>query len=194
MLARLNLSTVLLILIYHAYLIAGSPINNGALHPGTGLALTPQTPANISYPLSAPASNDWENFAIPIPNTRQILKGRIFPSRPVQPRALHSMLDGGLAQVQLQAYHLGSETRLRIRDNPYTYGVPGCHFMIRSKTRLGKPTMTYWMVRNVFLALEKVLEKANRDFEASFVLTDADQVTWGHGEIWEKAPSSLLVE
>lgn len=47
---------------------------------------------------------------------------------------------------------------------------------------------------SVFLALEKVLEKSNRDFEASFVLTDADQVTWGHGEVSEKAPSSLVDE
>ena len=104
------------------------------------------------------------------------------------------MLTGGLAQTKQQIYHLGADTRLSIQDNPYTYGVPGCHFVIRSKTWAGRPTMTYGMMRNVFLALEKVLEKRNRNFETSFVLTDLDQVTWGHGAVWEKAPSSLTEE
>ncbi|KAL8930240.1 MAG: hypothetical protein Q9208_000857 [Pyrenodesmia sp. 3 TL-2023] len=194
MLSRITLSTALLLLIHYVFPTAGSPINNEELPPGSGLALTPQTPANVSTFLDTPASNDWEHFAHPIPNSKQILKGRILTSRPVQPRAMHSMLDGGLTQARQQIYHLGADTRLRIRDNPYTYGVPGCHFIIRSKTFHDRPTMTYEMIKGVFVALDRVLEQSNRRFEASFVLTDVDQLTWGHGEIWAKEPSSLVEE
>ncbi|KAI4207182.1 MAG: hypothetical protein LQ346_000676 [Caloplaca aetnensis] len=193
MLPLVNLSMVPLLLICYAFPTAGSPISE-ELPSGTRLALTPQTPANASTLLGTLLTNDWENFAQPIPFTQQILKGRILLSRPVRPRALHSMIEGGLAQSQIQIRQLGADTRLRIRDNPYKYGVPGCHFIIASKTRSNRPTMTYGMVRSVFLALEMVLEKSNRNFEASFVLTDVGQLTWGHGEVWERAPSSLVEE
>ncbi|KAL8899139.1 MAG: hypothetical protein Q9207_006349 [Kuettlingeria erythrocarpa] len=153
-----------------------------------------ETPANASTLLGTLLTNDWEHFNQPIPFTQQVLKGRILLSRRVRPRALYSMIEGGLAQSQQQIRQLGADTRLRMRDNPYSYGVPGCHFIITSKTSSNRPTMTYGMVRTVFLALEKVLVKSGRNFEASFVLTDVDQVTWGHGEVWERAPVKFGAE
>lgn len=43
--------------------------------------------------------------------------------------------------------------------------------------------MTYGMMRDVFVALEMVLERPQRDFEASFVVVDAEGFSWGHGEL-----------
>ncbi len=192
MFSLVNLSMVLFYFICYVFPITASPISE-ELPSGKRLALTPQTPANTSTLLGPPFTNDWENFDQPIPFTQQILKGRILLSRPIRPRALQSMIEGGLAQSQQQIRQLGADTRLRLRDNPYSYGVPGCHFIIASKTRSDRPIMTYGMVRSVFLALEKALAKSNRNFEVSFVLTDVDQVTWGHGEVWERAPVSNWV-
>lgn len=48
--------------------------------------------------------------------------------------------------------------------------------------------MTYRMMRDVFAALEEVLEKVGKNFEASFVLTDEDRRSWGHGGVWERRP------
>lgn len=44
--------------------------------------------------------------------------------------------------------------------------------------------MTYRMRQEVFLALEEVLQKDEREFEASFVLRDEDCVSWDHGEVF----------
>ncbi|KAI4183344.1 MAG: hypothetical protein L6R41_005442 [Letrouitia leprolyta] len=151
----------------------------------------PDNDSNLFLPgilTTPPSSNDWENFAYPIPNTREILKGRIFTSKPLRASALHFMIDGGLAQSRHELYNSGN-IRLRTKDNPYTYVVPGCFFTMRSKVASGgKPWMTYRMMRDVFAALEEVLEKVGKNFEASFVLTDEDRRSWGHGGVWERRP------
>ncbi|KAL9013417.1 MAG: hypothetical protein Q9173_001893 [Seirophora scorigena] len=131
----------------------------------------------MSVGLATKISNDWENFAYPIFPTKQVLRGRIFTSRPIRPRALFFMIDGGIATTRHQISELG-DARLRARDNPYAYMVPGCHFRMWSKTAKGSgaPVMTYRMMREVFLALQEVLQKDEREFEASFVLTDQDRI------------------
>jgi len=97
------------------------------------------------------------------------------------------MIEGGLFST-LREVAISGNIRLRVEDNPYTYRVPGCYFDIRSKTSGKQPTMTYGMLGDVFMALEHVLEKAQRNFESSFVLTDEDRVTWGHGQVLAQVP------
>lgn len=143
--------------------------------------------ANSSSLLLETPFNDWDYFAYPIPGTNQILKGHIFTSRLVRPSSLQFMIEGGLLSTLRQIAITGN-IRLRDEDNPYTYRVPGCYFDVRSKTSEERPTITYGMLGDVFMALEQVLEKAQRNFETSFVLTDEDRVTWGHGQVLAKAP------
>ncbi|KAL8680954.1 MAG: hypothetical protein Q9224_006901, partial [Gallowayella concinna] len=140
--------------------------------------------------LFLPSLGDWENFAFVIPSTKFILKGRIFTGKPLRANALHYALDGGLVTAQEQLSHLGATARLRNRDNPFTYKVPGCYFEMRSKVARidDRPTMTWKMMRNLVLALEQVLEKERKYYETSFVLVDESKVTWGHGQITERAP------
>lgn len=156
----------------------GSTSSSELLHP-------PHT--NSSSLFSKTPVNDWESFAYPISGTIQILRGRIFTSRHITPDSLRFMIEGGLFSTLREIAILGN-TRLRDEDNPYTYRVPGCYFDFRSKTSGKQPMMTYGMLGDVFMALEQVLEKAQRNFETSFVLTDEDRVTWGHGQVLTKAP------
>ncbi|KAL8973750.1 MAG: hypothetical protein Q9197_002014 [Variospora fuerteventurae] len=178
--------------------VASFPLDQEA-HPSAD-STTAESPlpasVNTSFGLERPNANDWENFAHPIPFTDQVLKGRIFTSLPIRPRDLSNMIDGGIRTTRRQISEMGGETRLRARDNPYTSIVPGCHFRMRSTTARGRgvPVMTYTMMRNVFLALEQVLEKDGRDFETSFVLTDQDSVGWGHGEVYYRAPSRKVLD
>lgn len=175
------------LLLHLVFPVTSLPTDNGAPSPATNLALTPPLPSssNLFSPLPPPSPNDWENFAYPIPHTKQMLKGRIFTSRRIKPRALHFMIDGGIARTRAQISELGN-IGLRIKDNPYLYSVPGCHFRMESKMVGERPVMTYRMMMDVFLALEKVLEKTQRDFEASFVLTDGEGRSWGHGSVAER--------
>ncbi|KAL8960986.1 MAG: hypothetical protein Q9193_002394 [Seirophora villosa] len=137
------------------------------------------------YNVGATILNAWENFAYPIPPTKQVLRGRIFTLRPIRPGALFFMIAGGIATTRRQIPELG-DACLRARDNLYAYMVPGCHFCMWSKTakRSGAPVMTYRMMQEVFLALEEVLQKDERKFEATFVLTDEDCVSWDDGEVF----------
>jgi hypothetical protein len=86
------------------------------------------------------------------------------------------MIEGGLLST-LRQIAISGNIRLRDEDNPYTYRVPGCYFDVRSKTSEERATITYGMLGDVFMTLEQVLEKAQRNFETSFVLTDEDRVT-----------------
>lgn len=169
--------------------IPGLLAKSAAPSPGrtssSELLLPPHT--NSSSLFSKTPVNDWESFAYPISGTIQILKGRIFTSRRVTPDSLRFMIEGGIFSTLREIAILGN-TRLRDEDNPYTYRVPGCYFDFRSKTSGKQPMMTYGMLGDVFMALEQVLEKAQRNFETSFVLTDEDRVTWGHGQVLTKAP------
>ncbi|KAI4122532.1 MAG: hypothetical protein LQ338_005763 [Usnochroma carphineum] len=191
----LSLSTLLLLLLpYLAFPVASHPLDDRDLSPASSaLPLPHSSPnANLSPPLpKTPSLNDWENFAYPIPYTKRTLKGRIFTSKRLRPRAVHLMLDGGLAHIRRQLAHLGY-IRLRPADNPYIYQVHGCRFSMDSKTRDGRPMMTYRMIKDVFLALEQVLENDQRFFEASFVLVDEDGVSWGHGEVVERVTSNQV--
>ncbi|KAG7008541.1 hypothetical protein G7Y79_00005g016820 [Physcia stellaris] len=117
--------------------------------------------ANVSsLPLVVPSVGDWENFAYPIPNSKRILKGRIFTNRPLRRNALHFAIDGGIARAN-------------------------------SKVLGGEAVMSYGNMVEVLEALEQLLENQQRFLETSFVLTDKDQKTWGHGEIFEKEPLSV---
>ena len=174
--------------------VASLPLDGQALsviNNDLGLRL-PITANTSTLSSSTPALNDWENFAYPIPGSKQILKGRILTSKRLRPSALHYVLDGGMAQARQQIQNYGN-VKLRNQDNPYTYVVPGSFFTIRSKISTdGRPVMTYGMTRDVFRALESVLEKPQRNFETSFVLTDEYRNSWGHGEIAAKPPSSAV--
>lgn len=81
---------------------------------------------------------------------------------------------------------LGSDTHLRAVDNPYLDEVPGCHFTLQSLIAGGGgPMMTYGMVLDVLRGLEVVLEKAERNYEAGFVVMDDRGFILGHGEVSE---------
>ncbi|KAL8837524.1 MAG: hypothetical protein Q9170_002483 [Blastenia crenularia] len=183
--------TIFLSLLLHStHRVTAFPVADQALPPQSNNPnlLLPDI-LNLTTP-----SNDWENFAYPIPHTNQILKGRIFTSLRLRPSALHFMIDGGIAQTRHQLDDFGA-VRLRIKDNPYRYVVPHCYFTMGSKVVSGaKPIMTYRMMRDVFLALEQVLENQQRYFEASFVLTDENQRSWGHGQVLEREPEEGVGE
>ena len=186
----IGLSTVLLLLFSHLIpQVAGLTAKTVAPSPGSTTSsdlLLPPHVNSSSLLLETPV-NDWEHFTYPISGTIQVLKGRIFTSRRVTPSSLQFMIEGGLFNILREIAILGN-TRLKDEDNPYTYRVPGCYFDFRSKTSGKQPTMTYGMLGDVFMALEQVLEKAQRNFETSFVLTDEDRVTWGHGQVLAKSP------
>ena len=156
------------------------PFEDRALSPGNSVS-TLQRPSKInnssSLLLDEPRLGDWEHFVEPIPNTKRVFRGRIFTDRPIRPSALHFMIDGGLATASSRLDDLGN-INLVGQDNPFVYRVPGCHFQIRSKTSDGKALMTYAMLIEVFKALEKLLEKGQRFFATSFVLTDYERVSW----------------
>lgn len=185
MLPPIILLGVLVLLSYPAlFPVASFPLGNEALPSVDSLTVDsrPSGSANMSVGLGATILNDWENFA----PTKQVLRGRVFTSQPIRPRALFFMIDGGIATTRHQISELG-DACLRARDNPYAYMVPGCHFWMWSKTAKGSaaPVMTYRMMQEVFLALEDVLlQKDERDFETSLVLTDEDCVSWDHGEVF----------
>ncbi|KAL8725595.1 MAG: hypothetical protein Q9166_007260 [cf. Caloplaca sp. 2 TL-2023] len=179
------LSTMLMVLQYMAVRVASLPLDDRALSPN------PNT--NLSFSPEPTPLNDWEHFAYPIPRTTQILKGRIFTDNPLRASSLHFTLDGALVIAQQQLSHLGPDARLWSRDNPFTYRVPGCYFGIGSKVQGERPVMTWKMMRDVVMALQQVLEQQQRYFHASFVLTDTDQVTWGHGEVADRGPLSQIL-
>ncbi|KAL8770165.1 MAG: hypothetical protein Q9209_004007 [Squamulea sp. 1 TL-2023] len=184
---RISVLTSFAVLPYLASLVISIP-----LEPRPVVPSNLWTNENLSSPIlvhSLPSLNDWEHFAYPIPRTKQFLKGRIFTSHPLRPSAIHFALDGGLSQTQQQVSTFGPTARLWWNDNPYSYKVPGCFVEMRSKvTADGRPTMTWKMMRDMFLALEQILEKDQRFFEVSFVLTDESQVSWGHGQLIEREP------
>ncbi|KAL8788356.1 MAG: hypothetical protein Q9213_001753 [Squamulea squamosa] len=191
---RISVLTSFTVLQYLACLITSIPLNaRPVIVPSN-----PWTNENLSSTIlshSPPSLNDWEHFAYPIPGTKQILKGRIFTSQPLRPSSVHFALDGGLAQTQYQLSTFGPTARLFTRDNPYSYKVPGCFVEMRSKVATdGRPIMTWKMMRDIFLALEQVVEKEQRFFDVSFVLTDESQVSWGHGQVIEREPQLRPVE
>ena len=144
---------------------------------------------NTNVNPSAGPLSTWENFVQPIPQSRQVLRGRIFIDRPIRRLSLHYTIDGGMATAFSRLPPRG-DARLRREENPFIYRTPGCYFMIRSKEIGGRPIMTYGMLVDVFKALEELLEKNDRSFDTSFVLTDDQRISWGHGEISSTAPSS----
>ncbi|KAL9024870.1 MAG: hypothetical protein Q9196_006196 [Gyalolechia fulgens] len=193
MLLGMNIPVALTLVIYlGSYPVTSLPFIINSLLP---------TARNLTDPLSLGPSpipaNDWEYFAYRIPSTNYALKGRIFTSKPIRPGALHAMIDGGITSTKYWISQLGEDQRLRASDNPYLSTVRGCHFRMQSKTvRAGMPVMTYGMMWDVFVALETVLEKKQRNFETSFVVVDdVEGVSWGHGEVMtmegEKAVSKV---
>ncbi|KAL8805552.1 MAG: hypothetical protein Q9200_005381, partial [Gallowayella weberi] len=135
---------------------------------------------------------DWEHFTYEISGTKLALKGRIFIDKPLRPNSLHFAIDGGLAIAERQP----SNARLSDHDNPFTYRVPGCYFETRSKVARmdGRPTMTWKMMKDLLSALEEVLEKQRNYFEASFVLVDDSEISWGHGQIAKMGPPGRVAE
>ncbi|KAI4232876.1 MAG: hypothetical protein L6R40_007280 [Gallowayella cf. fulva] len=177
-----------------AVLLSGLVIPAATL-PHNNLALLPERNDTVSSHSSLPRLGDWENFAYPIPRTKQILKGRILTSKRLNSNSLHFAIDGGLAKVQQQISVSSPNTRLPAYDNPFIYRVPGCYFEMESKVgRDGKPKMTWKMMKDVLSALEQVLEKQQRFFETSFVLTDDAKVSWGHGQVVAMGPPKDLAE
>ena len=173
--------------------IACSPLKERAISPRmTVPSVSPIiTHANASsLPLVVPSLGDWENFAYPIPNSKRVLKGRIFTNRPLRPNALHFAIDGGIARAKSVIASKGN-TRIRAPDNPFTFRVPGCYFGMSSKVLGGEAIMRYGDMVDVLEALEQLLEKGQLFLETSFVLTDNEQKTWGHGEIFEQEPSAV---
>ncbi|KAI4100425.1 MAG: hypothetical protein LQ339_005486 [Xanthoria mediterranea] len=171
-----------------------------AFHPlVTSSPLTTQNQPSISPNATLSALNDWENFAYPIPSpNNQILKGRIFTSKPLRPGPLQSVIDGVLAYAQRHVSDLGPTARLYPRDNGLCYrDLGGCFFEIRSKVDRGegnRPIMTWLMVRDVLLALREVLVRGQKSFQTSFVLVDDQARSWGHGEIREGISACNVVE
>lgn len=187
MCSGIGLSTVFLLLFSCLILqVSGLIPTSVAPSPASSDLLLPPLANPSTLLLEAPV-NDWEYFAYQIPGTIQILKGRVFTSRRITPISLHFVIEGSLFSI-LREIAISGNTRLRDVDNPYMYRVPGCYFEFTSKTSGKQPTMTYGMLGDVLMALEHVLEKAQRNFETSFVLTDEDRVTWGHGQVLAKAP------
>lgn len=186
----------LLLFFFLAFRVAALPFDEGALLyriDGFSIPYLLTHFNTTSLLLNTTSLGDWENFAYPIPNSKRILKGRIFTSRRISPSALHFAIDGGLAGTTSRISSLG-DIRLADADNPYVYNVPGCHFRMDSKVLRGRAIMTYGMMRDVFEAFEEVLERKQRFFSTSFVLTDQDQRTWGHGEIFDRPPSLSMSE
>ena len=179
----------MLLLSSSALQVAGLPLDDRATPWGSNNSIAPLTSVVSNLPslvLDVSSLGDWEHFTYPIPNTKRVLKGRIFTNRPIRHYALHYMIDGGMAQATSHISAFG-DTHLSFEDNPFTYRVPGCHFKMSSKLFRGRATMSYGTMREVFLALEQLLEKEERFFAVSFVLTDEKQGTWGHGEVSERA-------
>lgn len=174
-------------------LIASHPVDESKLNAdfdGTIGAPSFINRNSSSLSLMTHPLGDWEHFTYSIPKTRRVLRGRIFTFLPIRKAALHYMIDGGIAQTTSQITTLRrSNIRLEDGDNPYVYRVPHCHFEMSSKLVDGKATMTYGMMKEVFQALEQLLEVGQRSFATSFVLTDETKVTWGHGEVFERSQS-----
>ncbi|KAL8927857.1 MAG: hypothetical protein Q9172_001157 [Xanthocarpia lactea] len=191
MFSQTALVTLFVTLQYLVSLTFGLPLDNRAI-----ISSNPWTNRKFSSTsfLGPPPKNDWEAFAYRIPLTNQILKGRIFTSKPLRRYSLRLAIHGGLTETQTSISSYGPSTRIRSRDNPYVSTVPGCFIGMRSKVGSdGEPTMTWKMMRDVFSTLEHVLENDQRFLETSFVLTDEDQVSWGHGEVAQNPPSLKLV-
>ncbi|KAL8860985.1 MAG: hypothetical protein Q9178_002498 [Gyalolechia marmorata] len=191
MFSHMALVTLFVTLQYLVSLTVGLPLDDRAT-----ISSNPWTNRNFSSAsfLIPPPSNDWENFAYRIPLTNQILKGRVFTSEPLRRDHVRHAIDDGLMETQALVTRYGPTRRIRPRDNPYGSKVPGCYIGMRSKDGSdGKPTMTWKMMREMFSALEHVLLDQQRTLQASFVLTDEDQVTWGHGQVAENPPSLKLV-
>ena len=93
------------------------------------------------------------------------------------------MLDGSLAESNDQIAKNGIKTRLLNEDNPWVYSIPGCQFWVASKIARGRATMTYGMVGEGLKALRELMEEGERALEVSFVLTDREGVSWGHGGV-----------
>ncbi|KAL8721555.1 MAG: hypothetical protein Q9181_007684, partial [Wetmoreana brouardii] len=188
MLSHMGLPILLLLLPSLALQAASIPLDEPK--PTSILAGPAPTNANLSSPLHSASPDDWIHFTQPIPSTKLLLKGRLFPTRRLRPSSVHYTIEAGVAVTTDHIQRYG-DIRLHEFDNPWHYGVYGCYFYIDSKLsrdRFMAPTMTYGMVRDVLLALEQVMEVQKQNFEASFVLTDEDQVTWGHGEILKSKP------
>ncbi|KAL8708376.1 MAG: hypothetical protein Q9220_006757 [cf. Caloplaca sp. 1 TL-2023] len=161
-----------------------APAQPAAIAKGTRTITRPSVP----HPL-----NDWEYFTYQIPDYPLVLKGRIFTSKTLIPRALHLLISGGLRKANQEIAEFGFSFILQSKDNPYTYHVPECYFIMTPKPfpPRGQPLMSYGMVYQVFQALERVLERSQRFFEASFVLVGEGSVTLGHGEVSEKKPDQI---
>lgn len=188
MTTHMNFMTPLLVLFFLVSQFAAFPLEGRALplirNATSDLNLLPNSNFTSLMPATAPW-DDWENFAYQIPQSRLIIKGRVFTHRRLRESALHYLIDGGKAQVQSRIDLLGN-IKISNRENPYTYRVPGAAFKLTSKVSRGEPVMTYFMMRDVFEALEEVLEKQHRNLETSFVLTDLDKFSWAHGEVFER--------
>ena len=184
-------SLVLLVVCSYITLAACLPLDVGISFSTNQSITTSRNPshANVSS-LSLGTLGDWVHFSYPILNTNQVLKGQIFTSRPLRARALHYVIDGALAFARRQMSSSGN-TALQESDNPFIYRIPGCYFKMGSKLRVGKPIMTYKMMIDTLDALHDLLETQQMAFDTTFSLTDKNQKTWGHGEIFGEVPNLL---
>ncbi|KAL8935047.1 MAG: hypothetical protein Q9211_004914 [Gyalolechia sp. 1 TL-2023] len=143
-------------------------------------------PTNLRRPSLNTSSNydDREKFIYAIPRTTQTLQGWVFTRNPIRPQSLHAVLQAGLDYAQQRLSHRGPNARLLLHENPYAIDVPGCYAEVKSRRATdGQPGMTWLMIRNLFLALQQVLERDRRFFDAAFVLMDENKVSWGHGQV-----------
>lgn len=188
MLARSILTLSLAFQYLAWYPVTGVPLEDRALLFSDICSLPEHLPApanRLNGPsLNTPSNSDRQPFAYVIPGTTQILQGCAFTRNPIRPQSLHAALQVGLAHAQERLSARGPNARLYLSENPYTLDVPGCYAeVVARRAADGLPGMTWLMIRNIFLALQQVLERERRPFDAAFVLKDQNKVSFGHGQV-----------
>lgn len=150
--------------------------------PSTPDSLTQVNSSTLLLDLPS-MSDPKEYFEYKIKATKQVLNGRLFTRTRIRPDSLHHVLEAGLGIAESRLAALGN-IRLADHDNPFVYRVPGCDLQMASNVDDGEAKMTYSMMREVFRALELLLEKGQRYCEVTFLLSDDKNHPFGHGEIF----------
>ncbi|KAL8832070.1 MAG: hypothetical protein Q9191_000492 [Dirinaria sp. TL-2023a] len=186
-----SLALLLLLLPGIAFRVGCAPVNDRVLLFERNISSVPdrfELVNSSTTVLELPSTSRWDPIEYKIPATKQVLTGRIFTSSPIRPSSLHYVLDAGLGIAEARLASMG-DVRLADHDNPFVYRVPGCDFQLASSVSDGEVKMTYGMMKEVFKALEALLERPQRFYEATFVLSDNKNHAFGHGEIFSTSNS-----
>jgi len=151
-----------------------------AHHP-THLTLPP---TNSTLPLQNPTSESFERIDYLIPTTTTYISVLLFTKYPLPPMEAEIVLSA--IEHQLTTHiSLHGDGPLSNADDPYEFGIPGCHC---STSSASEGSLTYGVLRDTMRGLQHVVVGRRRFYKAFFDVSEGEAGgrSLGEGSLEEK--------